>query len=90
MKRAARWQCHHCKEWVAKGEEHDCWTTTEAVLTRNLSEDLRDAWERIREPITPYVPGTTESYKDNARADRERAPGLRGSPALRDPFGDKT
>lgn len=28
---------------------HDCWTTTEAALTRDLSEDLRDAWERLRE-----------------------------------------
>ena len=54
MKRAERWQCHHCKEWIAKGEEHDCWTTTEAALTRNLSEDLRDAWERIRETAAAF------------------------------------
>ena len=42
-------ECYHCKQWVAKGEEHDCWTTTEAALTQELSEDLRDAWERLRE-----------------------------------------
>src|SRR5207302_471544 len=30
-------------------EEHDCWTTTEAALTQGLSEDLLDAWERLRE-----------------------------------------
>src|SRR5687767_15835008 len=41
--------CFHCKEWVTEGEAHDCWTTTEAALTRDLSEDLRDAWERLRE-----------------------------------------
>ena len=41
--------CYHCKEWVEEGEAHDCWTTTEAALTRDLSEDLRDAWERLRQ-----------------------------------------
>jgi hypothetical protein len=34
---------------VAPGEAHDCWTTTEGVLTKDLSEDLREAWERVRE-----------------------------------------
>lgn len=42
-------QCYHCKEWIAEGEPHDCWTTTEAALTARLSEDLRDAWHRLRE-----------------------------------------
>ena len=42
-------QCYHCKQWIAEGEAHDCWTTTEAALTADLSEDLRDAWERLRE-----------------------------------------
>jgi hypothetical protein len=41
--------CYHCKAWVEEGEAHDCWTTTEAALTRELSEDLREAWERLRE-----------------------------------------
>jgi hypothetical protein len=41
--------CYHCKQWVEEGTDHDCWTTTEAALTRDLSEDLRDAWERLRE-----------------------------------------
>jgi hypothetical protein len=41
--------CHHCKQRVEDGEEHDCWTTTEAALTQDLSEDLQDAWERLRE-----------------------------------------
>ncbi len=41
--------CYHCKLWVAEGQAHDCWTTTEAALTQNLSEELRDAWERVRE-----------------------------------------
>jgi hypothetical protein len=42
-------QCYHCKEWIEEGAAHDCWTTTEAALTRDLSEDLREAWERLRE-----------------------------------------
>jgi hypothetical protein len=42
-------ECYHCKQWVEAGEAHDCWTTTEAALTRDLTEDLRDAWERLRE-----------------------------------------
>src|SRR6185369_7621651 len=41
--------CYHCKEWIGEGETHDCWTTTEAALTRVLSEDLKDAWQRLRE-----------------------------------------
>jgi hypothetical protein len=42
-------QCYHCKQWVDEGEAHDCWTTTEAALTRDLSEDLQEAYERLRE-----------------------------------------
>ena len=42
-------QCYHCKQWVEEGEAHDCWTTTEAALTRDLSEDLQEAYERLRE-----------------------------------------
>jgi hypothetical protein len=41
--------CYHCKQWVEEGEAHDCWTTTEAALTRDLSEDLQDAYERLRD-----------------------------------------
>jgi hypothetical protein len=41
--------CYHCKAWVEEGAAHDCWTTTEAALTRDLPEDLREAWERLRE-----------------------------------------
>lgn len=46
--------CYHCKQWVERGEEHDCWTTTEAALTQDLSEDLRDAWERLRETALSF------------------------------------
>ncbi len=41
--------CYHCKEWVDEGQAHDCWTTTETALTRDLSDDLREAWQRLRE-----------------------------------------
>jgi hypothetical protein len=51
---ADRWECYHCKQLVAKGEPHDCWTTTEAALTADLSEDLRDAWERLRETAVEF------------------------------------
>jgi len=46
--------CYHCKQWVEEGEPHDCWTTTEAALTQDLSEDLRDAWERLREAAVSF------------------------------------
>jgi hypothetical protein len=42
-------QCFHCKQWIEESEAHDCWTTTEGALTADLPEDLRDAWERLRE-----------------------------------------
>jgi hypothetical protein len=47
-------QCYHCKQWIAEGEPHDCWTTTEAALTRDLSEDLQEAWERLRETAVSF------------------------------------
>jgi len=47
-------ECYHCKQWIGDGEEHDCWTTTEAALTQELSNDLRDAWERLRETAISF------------------------------------
>ena len=47
-------ECYHCKQWIEDGEEHDCWTTSEAVLTQDLSDDLRDAWERLRETAVSF------------------------------------
>jgi Domain of unknown function (DUF5655) len=47
-------ECYHCKQWVEEGEPHDCWTTTEGALTADLSEDLRDAWERLRETAAEF------------------------------------
>jgi hypothetical protein len=47
-------ECFHCKQWVEEGEPHDCWTTTEAALTADLDEDLRDAWERLRETAATF------------------------------------
>jgi Domain of unknown function (DUF5655) len=60
-------QCHHCKRWIEQGEAHTCpassrlWAelwgaanTTEAALTADLSEDLRDAWERLRETAVSF------------------------------------
>src|SRR4026207_381673 len=46
--------CYHCKQWIEKGEPHDCRTTTEAALTRDLSDDLREAWERLRETAVSF------------------------------------
>ena len=50
---AAR-ECYHCKQWIKDGEAHDCWTTTEAALTQDLSDDLREAWERVRETAVGF------------------------------------
>jgi len=47
-------ECYHCKQWVNEGEPHDCWTTTEAALTRELSEDLQDAYARLRETAAEF------------------------------------
>jgi hypothetical protein len=47
-------ECYHCKQWVEPGETHNCWTTTEAALTAELSEDLRDAWSRLRETAAAF------------------------------------
>ena len=37
-----------------EGVEHDCWTTTETALTQDLSGDLQDAWERLRETAVSF------------------------------------
>ena len=47
-------ECFHCKQWVEEGEAHDCWTTTESALTKDLSEDLREAWVRLRETAADF------------------------------------
>jgi hypothetical protein len=49
-------ECYHCKQWIEPGEAHDCWTTTEAALTEDLAEDLREAWERLREAAADLGP----------------------------------
>jgi hypothetical protein len=47
-------ECYHCKQWVEEGQHHDCWTTTEKALTQDLSEDLRDAFQRVREAAVEF------------------------------------
>jgi hypothetical protein len=47
-------QCYHCKQWVEEGEQHDCWTTTETALTQDLSADLQEAWQRLRETAVDF------------------------------------
>ena len=42
-------ECYHCKQLIEEGQPHDCWTTTESALTADLSEDLQDAYQRLRE-----------------------------------------
>src|SRR6195256_5018881 len=54
MEAMAGRECYHCKQWIEEGEEHDCWTTTEAALTKDLPEDLQDAWERLRETAAAF------------------------------------
>ena len=47
-------ECYHCKQWVEENEPHDCWTTTEDALTKDLSEDLQDAYQRLREAVVEF------------------------------------
>jgi hypothetical protein len=47
-------ECLHCKQWVENAETHDCWTTTGSALAEDLSDDLRDAWERLRETAVEF------------------------------------
>jgi hypothetical protein len=47
-------QCYHCTQWIEHGQAHDCWTTTEAALTGDLSDDLREAWERLRDTLAAF------------------------------------
>lgn len=47
-------ECYHCKQIIKDYKSHDCWTTTEEALTRDLNDDLFDAWERIRETATGF------------------------------------
>jgi hypothetical protein len=47
-------QCHHCKEWIDADAPHDCWTTTESALTGELSDELQEAYERLRETAASF------------------------------------
>ena len=47
-------ECYHCHQWVEDKQKHDCWTTTEQNLTRDLPEDLMYAWERLRETASSF------------------------------------
>lgn len=47
-------ECYHCKQLIPDDQPHDCWTTTEAALTRDLSDDLQDAWMRLRETAVEF------------------------------------
>ena len=47
-------ECYHCKQWVEQGQQHDCWTTTETALTRELPDDLQEAWQRLRETAVEF------------------------------------
>jgi hypothetical protein len=47
-------ECYHCGLWIEDKEEHDCSSTTEEKLTADLSEDLMDAWERLRETASEF------------------------------------
>jgi hypothetical protein len=47
-------ECYHCRQWIEEGEDHSCWSTTEAELTRDLPEDVKDAWVRLRETAVEF------------------------------------
>jgi len=56
LKPKSGYECYHCKQWVEEKDrkEHNCWTTTEEKLTEDLSEDLIEAWERLRETASEF------------------------------------
>lgn len=54
VKVKTRRECYHCGQWIEVEQDHDCWTTTEEVLTADLSEVLIDAWERLRETAADF------------------------------------
>src|SRR5207249_6115314 len=66
---AAR-ECYHCKQEIEEGTAHDCWTTTEENLTRDLPEDLIDAWERLRETAAEF--GDQSIYASHRSCSRAR------------------
>jgi hypothetical protein len=47
-------ECYHCKQLIEEGAPHDCWTTTETALTKDLPEDLQDAYERLRDSAVSF------------------------------------
>lgn len=55
-KKKAGAECYHCKKWIAKEDKktHNCWSTTEEALTADLSEELTDAWLKLRETATEF------------------------------------
>src|SRR5215204_6276248 len=46
--------CYHWKQPMTAGKPHLCWITTEAALTAHLSDDLLEAWERLRETAVEF------------------------------------
>jgi Domain of unknown function (DUF5655) len=54
MRPMAGHTCYHCKQFVEDGEAHDCWTTTEGALLEGASEDLRDAYQRLRDTAEQF------------------------------------
>jgi hypothetical protein len=47
-------ECYHCHELVGVDEPHNCSSTTERALTKDLSDDLMEAWERLRETAVEF------------------------------------
>ena len=54
MRPMAGHPCYHCKQFVEEGEAHDCWTTTEGALLESASDDLREAYDRLRETAEEF------------------------------------
>jgi len=50
-------ECYHCKQWIEDGEEHDCWTTTEAAY-----KSVEDSNEFSVDQVTCLV-GKNEAGK---------------------------
>ena len=46
-------ECFHCKQWIPAGVSMIAGRRPNA-LTKDLSEDLREAWERLRETAVEF------------------------------------
>jgi hypothetical protein len=87
-------ECYHCKQWIEDGEEHNCWTTTEAALTKMPSASAETVAPAVLtgSAALPPMYGPKVSWAQaHHKGIVARFTGIHFSPAaypLRGPHGD--